>query len=31
MTQDETVPSGTYLVQMDTGDGAEARKISLVR
>jgi len=26
-----TVPSGTYLVQMETGDGAEARKISLVR
>jgi hypothetical protein len=26
-----TVSSGTYLVQMDTGDGAEARKISLVR
>ncbi len=26
-----TVPSGTYLVQMDTDDGAEARKISLVR
>jgi flagellar hook assembly protein FlgD len=25
------VPSGTYLVQMETGDGAEARKISLVR
>ncbi len=25
------VPSGTYLVQMDTGDGAQARKISLVR
>ncbi|MBU8869684.1 MAG: aryl-sulfate sulfotransferase [Gemmatimonadales bacterium] len=26
-----TVPSGTYLVQMETGDDAEARKISLVR
>jgi len=26
-----TVPSGTYLVRMETGDGAEARKISLVR
>jgi hypothetical protein len=26
-----TVPSGTYLVQMVTGDGAEAGKISLVR
>jgi len=26
-----TVPSGTYLVQMETGDGTEARKISLVR
>ncbi len=26
-----TVPSGTYLVQMETDDGAEARKISLVR
>jgi flagellar hook assembly protein FlgD len=26
-----TVPSGTYLVQMETEDGAEARKISLVR
>jgi hypothetical protein len=26
-----TVPSGTYMVQMETGDGAEARKISLVR
>ena len=25
------VPSGTYLVQMETGDGTEARKISLVR
>ena len=25
------VPSGTYLVRMETGDGAEARKISLVR
>jgi len=25
------VPSGTYLVQMTTGDGADARKISLVR
>jgi len=26
-----TVPSGTYLVQMETGDGAEVGKISLVR
>jgi hypothetical protein len=25
------VPSGTYLIQMETGDGAEASKISLVR
>ena len=26
-----TVSSGTYLIQMETGDGAEARKMSLVR
>ena len=26
-----TVPSGTYLVQMETGDRAEARKITLVK
>ena len=26
-----TVPSGTYLVQMETDDGAQAKKISLVR
>jgi hypothetical protein len=26
-----TVPSGTYLVRMETEDGAQARKISLVR
>ena len=26
-----TVPSGTYLAQMETGDGDDVRKISLVR
>ena len=26
-----TVPSGTYLVQMNTGEGGETRKVSLVR
>jgi flagellar hook assembly protein FlgD len=26
-----TVPSGTYVVQMETGDGAETQKVSLVR
>ena len=29
--QGRTVPSGTYLIQLETEDGAEARKISLVR
>ncbi len=30
-TNGRAVPSGTYLVRMETGDGADARKISLVR